>query len=197
MDSELARTGAPELPPHVTVASLLMQPRLFFSPSTWSRGCVCVGCVCVQWGGDIDELYVFTISLSSTTVAAHFAGNFYGATNVAMWLRFSEGTGTTTADSSVNAITLTSSSSSMWRSGETGTGKCHSAYWLGYRVERQSDASLPIGAQAFFTVHQADNCRTHTDNSDARRTATCICALQTATGWRRQRRPFTRPYSTG
>lgn len=178
----------------MTDASLLTQPHFFF----WSRGSVCVCCVCVQWGGDIDELYVFTIPLDAATVAAHFAGNFYGVTNVALWLRFSEGSGTTTADSSPNAITLVDGTGSIWRSGnaDSPSPRCHAGYWLSYRVERKSDASLPIGAQSFFTVHQADNCRTN-NSSNAMRTATWICALQTAAGWRQQHLPLTQRPSHG
>lgn len=116
----------------------------------------------MQWQGDIDEVYVFMTTLSATTVASHFAGDFWGASAPAMqmvlWLRFAEGTGTSVADSSGsgNGVTGTASGNT-WRT-SADTGQCIPGYWVSYRVQRLSDPTTPVGTQSFLSVQMTDNC---------------------------------------
>lgn len=114
--------------------------------------------------------------LSDATIAAHYVGNFYGAlsNNIAMWLRFSEGSGTFAADSgSTSGGVANGNSGNTWRSGVSDDGRCFSGYWQSYKVTRRTDPSLPIGMQSFITVQHADNCTNSKLHTHAHAAQTC------------------------
>lgn len=123
----------------------------------------------LQWQGDIDELYVFMTTLSPTTVAAHFAGDFWGLSSLSMvlWLRFTEGGGNNAADSSGLGNHMTGGSNgNTWKSA-TDTGFCQVGYFYSYKTTRLSDPTTPVGTQSFVAVQMTDNCKMHTPTTSA------------------------------
>jgi len=65
-----------------------------------------------QFDGLMDEPRIYSRILSTTEVAQHYAKTFGSNANLQLWLPFSEGTGTSTADKSTNAFTGTISGAS-------------------------------------------------------------------------------------
>jgi len=99
--------------------------------------------------------------LSAATVAAHFAGNFWGLSSLQMvlWLRFTEGSGTTVADSSGSGNGMSGGNGgNTWRS-STDTGVCNPGYFYSYKTTRLSDPTTPVGTQSFVAVQMTDNCK--------------------------------------